>query len=218
MGEFNHHSHFGSAFKNLPLIPTHDRRRHQRKRCFLEIDYAVRGHSYKGSILDISEGGAYVRSNTAKRFLSGEDILLIIPLRILGEQLKGKIARVGSHGMGVVFQASDVEYGEQCKERGRVRRRKVRWEPSASDDVVSYRLYWSRLGAVCYDSDYADVGKVTEVTLPDEIPSFPLISGDIEVGISAINQAGNESRLTKATVHVDFRVPQPPRNLAVEEA
>jgi hypothetical protein len=99
---------------------------------------------------------------------------------------------------------------------GKIRGRKVRWEPSTSSDVIRYRLYWSAGRPVGYDSDYADVGNVTQINLPNDIPSFPLIAGEIELGMSAVNQAGNESDLTKATVHFDFTVPKAPKNLIVE--
>jgi len=62
-----------------------------------------------------------------------------------------------------------------------------------------------------------DLGKVTEVTLPDGIPSSSLMAGAVGVGISAINNGGNESELAKTTVHFDFRAPQAPRNLTVED-
>jgi len=99
---------------------------------------------------------------------------------------------------------------------GKIKSRKVRWEPSPTEGV-RYRLYWSIGGGVDYYSDHADVGNVTEVMIPKDIPSFPLTSGRFELGISAINQAGNESELTKAIVHVDFTVPEAPQTLVIEE-
>jgi len=224
MGEFHRlYEHAGLPGKQAQ-IPSHDRRRNLRKRCFIEVDYSVRSHRYKGSIQDISEGGAYVRSNSARRFLSGEDIFLIIPLRVLGDQLKGKIAWVRPHGMGVEFQIPELATvrgdsltpEEESKDMGKIKNRKIRWEPSASADV-KYKLYWSIGGGVDYHSDHVDVGNVTEVNLPGDIPAFPLTSGRFELGISAISEAGNESELTKATVHVDFSVPEAPKSLMVED-
>jgi len=40
---------------------------------------------------------------------------------------------------------------------------------------------------------------VKEVTLPDDIPSFPLVAGKIVLGVSAVNQSGNESEITTIT-------------------
>jgi hypothetical protein len=72
----------------------------------MEAYYMVQGHWYEGSIEDISEGGAYIRSIQDGKFSPSEDIFLVLRLRVLREQLKGKIIRVESHGIGVEFQAS----------------------------------------------------------------------------------------------------------------
>ena len=189
----------------------------------MELEYMVRNRCYKGSIQDISEGGAYIRSR--KRHSPGEDILLSFPLRILGDEIKGKIIWVRTHGMGVQFQIPELALvpGESLspdKERknmGKIKNKKVRWEPSMTQGV-KYRLYWSIGGGVDYHCDHANVGNVTEVNLPGDIPSFPLISRKFELGISAISEAGNESELTKATVQLDFTVPEAPKNLMVEDA
>jgi len=62
------------------------------------------------------------------------------------------------------------------------------------------------------------VGTVTEVTLPDDIPSFPLVSGKIVFGVTAIGPSGNESEITTITGDIDFTVPGAPRNLRFEDA
>ena len=139
---------------------------------------------------------------------------------------------VRPHGIGVQFQSPEHHYreletvekdtygsvpAEESEIMGKVKNKKVRWEPSTSQDV-KYRLYWSIGGGVDYHSDHVDLGNVTEVTLPGDITAFPLTSGRFELGISAINQAGNESELTKATVQVDFTVPEPSKKLIVEDA
>jgi Tfp pilus assembly protein PilZ len=214
------------SFKELRLRSTKERRQHPRKACFMELKYKVQSRWYEGSIQDISEGGAYIRSS--KRHPPGEDILLAVLLRILGDQLKGKIIWVRphglGHGMGVEFQTSEAVQKDRYQSTltkesvnmGKIRNRKIRWEPSSTPNV-KYRLYWSIGGDVDYHSDHADVGNVSEVTLPNDIPLFPFTSGKFELGISAINEAGNESELTKATVHVDFTVPEAPKDLRVED-
>ena len=93
----------------------------------------------------------------------------------------------------------------------------VRWQASASPNVSNYRLYWSKRGTVNYDSYHVDLGNVTKVILPDDIPSFPLDSGDITLGVSAVNTAGNESHITEITAHFNFAVPGPPKKLEVED-
>jgi Tfp pilus assembly protein PilZ len=218
-------------FKKLRARSTQERRKHPRKACFIELDYMVQERWYKGAMQDISEGGAYVR--TGRRLSPGENILLVIPLKIMGDQLRGRIVWAQTHGMGVEFQASVRGYRKpgvaqkdsyeslltkESDEMAKIKQRKVRWERSSTADVINYRLYWSIGGGVAYHSDHADVGNVTEVTLPNDVPLFPLTSGEFELGISAINEAGNESELTKTTVHVDFIVPEAPKNLRVEDS
>ena len=98
---------------------------------------------------------------------------------------------------------------------GKIRKKKVRWEPSAN--AVKYRLYWSVQGPVGYESDFVDIENRTLVILPDEIPSFPKIAGDIELGITAVNEGENESDITRVRVHLDFTVPEAPKALTVED-
>jgi len=104
---------------------------------------------------------------------------------------------------------------KEVSEMGKIRKRTVRWEPSA--DAARYRFYWSWKGPVGYESDFVEVENKTMVILPDEVPSFPNIAGEIELGIAAVNAVGNESDITKARVYVDFTVPDTPRTLTVED-
>jgi hypothetical protein len=98
---------------------------------------------------------------------------------------------------------------------GKIRKRTVRWEASA--DAKKYRLYWSTQGPVGYDSEFFEVENKTTVILPDEVPSFPRMAGEIELGITAVNAAGNESDITVARVYVDLTVPEAPKGLTVED-
>lgn len=100
---------------------------------------------------------------------------------------------------------------------GKIKKKRICWEPSVSTDVVKYRLYWSEDGLVDYTSKSVDLGNDTEVIIPDDIPSFPRLKGDMALGITAVNEAGNESDLTKITSKINFLVPDAPTNLAVEE-
>ena len=98
---------------------------------------------------------------------------------------------------------------------GKVRKRTLRWEPSA--DAAKYRVYWSTQGPVGYESDFVEVENKTMAILPDEVPTFPKIAGNIELGITAVNEVGNESDITIARVFVDFTVPEAPKVLTVED-
>jgi hypothetical protein len=70
---------------------------------------------------------------------------------------------------------------------------------------------------VGYESDFVEIEDKTTVILPDEVPSFPGIAGNLELGVTAINAAGSESDITVARVYVDFTVPEAPRSLTVED-
>jgi HD-GYP domain-containing protein (c-di-GMP phosphodiesterase class II) len=123
------------------------------------------------------------------------------------------------------IECYDLESGEEesipmtnkAIKTGKIKKKIVRWQASASLNVSNYRLYWSKRGGVNYDSYHIDLGNVTKVILPDDVPSFPLESADFTLGVSAVNTAGNESHITEITAHFNFAVPGPPKNLEVED-
>ena len=101
---------------------------------------------------------------------------------------------------------------------GRIKRKRIRWQPPLGSHLFGYRLYWAQESELNYTSDNADLGPVSEVLLPDDVPSFPLIRGEIQLGITAISEAGNESDMTKTVTYLDFIVPDAPLDLIVEDA
>ena len=102
------------------------------------------------------------------------------------------------------------------KKMARVRKRKVHWDASNGLGVVGYKLYWLVCKGVNYDSDFAELGNVTEVILPDAVPSFPIDAGDIELAVVAVDHIGNESDMTKLYAPFGFTAPDAPTGLAVE--
>ncbi len=98
----------------------------------------------------------------------------------------------------------------------KIKQRKLRWQASASPGLVGYKLYWAEGGRVHYDSESAMLGNVGEIILPDGVPSFPLVKGAIELGLTAVNEIGNESDMTKISFPFQFAVPDPPGNLTHE--
>ena len=92
----------------------------------------------------------------------------------------------------------------------------ARWQPSVTPEV-SYRFYWATCRPVAHNLDYADVGTVTEIRLPADIPTFPLIAGKIVLGVSAVAESGAESEITTTTADIDFTIPGTPKNLKVED-
>jgi hypothetical protein len=98
----------------------------------------------------------------------------------------------------------------------KVKKRRLLWEPSTSSNVIGYKLYWAEKGHVSYDSPCAMIGNVTEIILPDQVPSFPVVKGSVELGITAFNEIGNESDMTVFPAPFQFSVPEAPMNPALE--
>jgi hypothetical protein len=98
----------------------------------------------------------------------------------------------------------------------RIKKSKVRWNASSTSGVKGYRLYWAVDGAVSYSSDFKELGNVTEITLPDDVSGFPLVKGHVEFGLTAVDEAGNESDITRLSATVNFVAPDSPMNPSIE--
>jgi hypothetical protein len=103
---------FLESFQGISVRAQRERRKHPRYGTFIKAHLMVQGFWYKGAIWDISEGGAYILSSQGRNFLSGDDILLIVKLRVLRNQIKGKIIWMRSSGIGVAFDRSEPDYSE----------------------------------------------------------------------------------------------------------
>jgi len=167
---------------------------------------------------DICAGGAFF--NTPDPLPKGTqvkiDLILDGKLRsLVGRQahvkVTGMVLRSESIGMAIGF---DEDY--KIISLVSIRKRSVRWNASTAPSVTGYKVYWAVGGGVNYDSDFAEVGNVTKVILPDDIPSFPILAGDIELGVVAVNQIGNESDMAKLSGPFDFSAPDAPTGLTVE--
>jgi hypothetical protein len=229
MEERESRSELVRSLRRLKLLRS-EKRRYPRKACYVNVDYAVRGRSYDDIVKNISQGGVCLR--TQRPFLPGDEISLDFSLLELRTRVEGRIAWVSPLGIGVEFRSvtadlKGVQYGfgfwkdsgacteKEASEMGKIRKRTLRWEPSAG--AAKYRLYWSWKGPVGYESDFVEIENKTMVILPDEVPTFPKIAGNIELGVSAVNEVGNESGITIARVYVDFTVPEAPKVLTVED-
>ncbi len=78
----------------------------------------------------------------------------------------------------------------------KIRKIKLSWAPSNSDRVTGYKLYWSKDNTVSYDSKFVALGKVNEAYLPDILEYDPVIEESITIGITSVNECGNESDMT----------------------
>ncbi len=99
---------------------------------------------------------------------------------------------------------------------GRLVKRKISWEASPTPSVVGYRVYWAVGRQVTYDSPFADVGHSTSFTLPDDLPSFPLVAGRVEIGVTSLSRSGNESDMLVLSALFDFTKPRAPVGLKLE--
>ncbi len=99
----------------------------------------------------------------------------------------------------------------------KLKKRKLRWYTSSSPQVIGYKLYWSEEGDVNYDSNHALLGNVTEIILPDDVDSFKPGDGQIEFGITSIDELGNESDMITLKAPYQFSVPKAPQDLKMEK-
>lgn len=100
----------------------------------------------------------------------------------------------------------------------KIKKRRLVWEPSKSSSVIGYKLYWAEEGELNYDSPYTMIGNVTEVLLPEQVPSFPIMNGSIQLGLTAINEIGNESDMIILPAPFQFSVPEAPTSPRLEPA
>jgi hypothetical protein len=99
----------------------------------------------------------------------------------------------------------------------KVRKTQITWDAVDGHDVAGYKLYWAVGGGVDYNSEFFEVGNVREIILPDDVPSFPLVAGDIEIGVTAVNQRGNESDMSVFSAPFNFTAPGAPGNILVKD-
>ena len=102
----------------------------------------------------------------------------------------------------------------------KIRQKRIRWKLPTSQNIECYKLFWDIpvLGGVDYDSSSLKLSAVSEVVLPDDVPSFPRMKGILELGITAVDHVGNESDMNVFSISIDFVEPDPPTSLIVEDA
>jgi hypothetical protein len=198
------------------------------------VDYLASGHVYRDYVKNVSLAGASIGCRDF--FIPGEKISIAFPLANSVNQINGEIVWVDTDAFGVAFKS----VGPKCKElavsppepveelpvgirvevrkAGKIKRKRIRWSRSLSAGVTQYRLYWSLQREVDYDSQSLELGDVAELILPDDLPSFPLITGTLHLGITALSKAGNESDITRINVVLDLTVPEAPKQIWVEDS
>jgi len=210
-----------------------DRRSYPRTGFSVPVDYIASGRVYRDYVRNVSLAGASIGCRDF--FIPGEKISIAFPLANSPNQINGEIMWVDTNAFGIAFKS----VGPKCKElslsppepseerpvgiqveskkTGKIKRKRIRWHRSSSYEVTQYRLYWSVEAEVDYDSQCVELGDVAQAILPDDLPSFPLITGMLHLGITALSKAGNESDMTKISAFLDFTVPEPPKQIWLED-
>jgi len=213
-----------------------ERRRHRRKPCLIPVKCIARNESHEDFISDISSAGVFIE--THRSVYRNQEIRMTFPHPVSHKDIivVGRVVWVGERGFGVRFkrladkeeqeirgdlkkdQITQLQYmKEEEKKVGKIRQKKIRWEASPTSGVNKYKLYWSTDGFVDYNSPSMELSNSNEIVLPEGAPSFPLVKGTVALGVSAVNDAGNESDITKMTAEFNFAVPDAPRNLKIED-
>ena len=89
----------------------------------------------------------------------------------------------------------------------KIRKYKLNWNASESVTVAGYKLYWAQNAEVSYDSNFIDVGNVTEIELPDDVN---LLEGPVMFGVTAVDCDGNESDMTTLSKPLQLDLPKAP--------
>ncbi|MFO7739335.1 MAG: PilZ domain-containing protein [Desulfatiglandaceae bacterium] len=199
-----------------------EKRRHVRKALFMGVHYTAAGRNHNDFIENISTGGAFIQ--TRGPFFIGQRVSLVFPLPSyrIPVNITGEVVRISPQGIGLKFKlmapvnSVGVLRGliagekyflgppESAKGIPKAGRKRVRWKASDGPGVTGYKLYWAVGDGVGYESDCAEVGYLNEAVLPDDFPSFPKVAGEIQLGLTAVNDIGNESDMTKFAVSFDF--------------
>ena len=127
----------------------------------------------------------------------------------------GRQAVQGGHVQRQEAASFSVSRSRTVRGGERLTKTRISWDASPDPFVVGYRVYWAVNGSVDYDSEYADVGNVTALVLPDDIPSFPLVTSCLEIGITAVSRGGNESDMSVKSAFFHFSRPEAPLNVHV---
>jgi len=92
----------------------------------------------------------------------------------------------------------------------------LRWKIVESDEVVGYKIYWSKGDKVTYDSPSIYVQDLDEIVIPDALEGFVPEPGTFMFGITAMDKWANESDLTLLKEPLKFSAPVAPAALWVQ--
>jgi Tfp pilus assembly protein PilZ len=217
-------------------MSTPERRHHRRRACLIPAKEVGQSRPYEEFILDISSAGVFIETRRPVCRDQEIEVTFIHPGSLKDITVVGRVVWLGEKGFGMRFKRlvrkqEDENSGQLRKDRieerqhmeeeekkvGKIRQKKILWQASPTPGINRYKLYWSTDGILDYSSPSLEVGSSNDIVLPEGAPSFPLVNGKLTLGISAINDAGNESDITQVKAEVNFVVPDAPRNLRIED-
>lgn len=100
-----------------------------------------------------------------------------------------------------------------------IRKKRVRWTAAPDADVVSHRIRVGPEGTdLSYESSYVQIEMPdTEIILPDSFPADTFgLDQNYTLGISAVDDVGNEGDIVAVASPFDFVAPGVPTGIVVE--
>jgi len=93
----------------------------------------------------------------------------------------------------------------------RYRSRTLSWEASTSPDVEGYNVYFCpEADTLNFDSPSVNVGNITEVLIPDDIPELAGVDGVFKVMVAAYDDWGHEQSGQESIIPLDYVAPDAP--------
>ena len=96
-------------------------------------------------------------------------------------------------------------------------KKKIKITPSEVPDLVAHRVYVAfAIEEVTYDSPMVEVPMPKlELVIPDEFPGFPLNDTNYKIGVSGVDDMGNEGDMTIIEAPFDFDAPPVPDGVEI---
>ena len=100
----------------------------------------------------------------------------------------------------------------------RIESKTISWNPSEAEDVAGYRVYYKPAAeedSIQYGDPFIETTDA-QVMAPDDFPDGSFSEeGDYLVGVSALDEAGNESDIAEVVHPFDLTAPPMPTGLSV---
>ena len=120
----------------------------------------------------------------------------------------------------VEFTDRDEVFFEKEDEMPRVIGKRIEWDVSGTVDVIAHRVYVAPdPDPLNYLSPMVEIlmtdTPTNAVVVPGDFPGFPLRDVMYQIGVTSVDDAGNESDMEIITAPFDFDAPDAPTNVRV---